>query len=277
MRRVVSVWLKGWPIARLMIAQAKGSFPSGGPADPVDSARPFVVVAEAPGGARIAALNGAAERAGLKAGGRLADARATVDGLQVRPADEGADAAALARLALWATRYTPLVEPFDGASGADGLFLDIAGAEHLHGGEEPLLADLARRLRAFGLPARLALASTPGAAWALARHEKGGTVVLPGGEAEALRPLPVTALRLPPETLAALRRLGLKWIGGLLDAPRAPLTKRFGPELLRCLDGALGRLPEPLAPVVPPPPTAPSARSPIPSSPGTRSSPPRRT
>ena len=253
MGRVVSVWLKRWPIARLLLAEAKRSGPSDGPADAVDPARPFVVAAEASGGARIAALNRAAERAGLKVGGRLADARATVDGLQIRPADDAADAAALSRLALWATRYTPAVEPFDEASGADGLFLDIAGAEHLHGGEGPLLADLARRLSAFGPPARLALASTPGAAWALARFGASETVVPPGGEADALRPLPVAALRLPPQTVAALRRLGLKRIGDLLDAPRAPLTKRFGPDLLRCLDGALGRLPEPLTPVVPPP------------------------
>jgi hypothetical protein len=42
------------------------------PADPapIDPAKPFVIEAEAPGGARIAALNGAAERAGLKVGGR---------------------------------------------------------------------------------------------------------------------------------------------------------------------------------------------------------------
>ena len=82
--------------------------------------------------------------------------------------------AALRRLALWATRYTPTASPWHAENGADGFFLDIEGAAHLFGGEEKLLADLAARLHEnFGLPARLAVAATPGAAWALSRfHDK---------------------------------------------------------------------------------------------------------
>lgn len=241
-------------MTRFLLTQSRDSPERAKPADrPINPIEPFVIAAEASGRPRIAALNPAAERAGLRSGQDLADARATVDRLQVRPADATADAEALARLALWATRYTPAVEPFDQASGADGLFLDITGAEHLHGGEAALLADLAERLRRFRLPARLALASTPGTAWALSRYGKQGAVVPPGAEPEALQALPVAALRLPSETVAACRRLGLKKIGDLLGTPRAPLAKRFGPDLLRLLDGALGCLPELLAPIIPPP------------------------
>ena len=209
---------------------------------------------EAAGGPRIAALNEAAYAEGLTVRDLLADARAKVTTLQVRPADPAADDAALRRLALWATRYTPTVSPWGEENGADGFFLDVAGASHLFGGEETLLADLISRLDRFGLPARLAIADTAGAAWALARFHPDDVAILPSGqETEALAPLPVAALRVSPDTSATLRRLGFKRIGTLVDKPRAPFAARFETELLQRLDQAFGRLPEPLPPITPPP------------------------
>ena len=200
-------------------------------------------------------MNAAAEAAGLAPGQSLADARTKAGVLQVREIDAAADAAALQRLTLWATRYTPTASPWNEENCADGFFLDIEGAAHLFGGEETLLADLAARLsRNFGLPARLAVADTPGAAWALSRfHDNPCITLASGGEAAALSPLPVEALRLSPETCTALRQLGFKTIGALLDKPRAPFAARFPAELLRRIDQALGRVDEPLIPVVPPP------------------------
>jgi protein ImuB len=200
-------------------------------------------------------LNAAAEVLGLATGDLLADARAKAEFLQVRDADPAADDAALRRLALWATRYTPTASPWNEDNGADGFFLDITGSAHLFGGEEKLLADLAARLQKnFGLPARLAVADTPGAAWALSRFHKTPAFVLPcGQEAAALAPLPIAALRLAPDTRATLRRLGFKTVGMLLDKPRAPFAARFPTELLRRVDQALGRIDEPLVPVVAPP------------------------
>jgi protein ImuB len=180
--------------------------------------------------------------------------------LQVRAVDEAADDAALRRLALWATRYTPTASPlckdiWSEENGADGFFLDIEGAAHLFGGEEKLIADLSSRLeKSFDLPTRFAVASTPGTAWALSRFHAASCCILPAGqEAEALSPLPVEALRLSSETCATLRRLGFKSVGALLEQPRAPFAARFPAELLRRLDQALGRVDEPLVPVVAPP------------------------
>ncbi len=58
-------------------------------------------------------------------------------------------------------------------------------------------------------------------------------------------------MRLSPETVAALARVGLKRIGDILDMPRAPLAARFGADLIRQLDRALGREREPLSPRLP--------------------------
>ncbi|TXM89697.1 DNA polymerase Y family protein, partial [Methylobacterium sp. WL122] len=161
-----------------------------------------------------------------------------------------ADAAAFARLCLWAQRYTPSVVPFGPAEACDGLYLDVTGADHLMGGADKLVADLAARLARAGIPARIAVADTPGAAFALARHGREEMACVPSDETEQiLRPLPVEALRCEPAVAVALKRLGLRRIGALLDAPRPPLARRFGEALLLRLDQATGRRPEPLSPI----------------------------
>jgi protein ImuB len=247
MARIVSVLLHRWPIQRLLAAQARN--PS---ALAIDPKRPFVLSLDISGTPRIAALNDAAERAGLVRGDALADARAKVDGLQVHAANPVCDDAALRKLALWATRYTPAVSCWGEENGADGFFLDTTGAAHLFGGEEKLLADLHARLMHFGLDARLAIADTPGTAWALSRYSRIG-IIESGKEAEALAPLPVEGLRLSHDTYITLRRLGFKRIGALIGTPRAPFAARFEKELLRRLDQALGYASEPLDFIVAPP------------------------
>lgn len=221
--------------------------------EPVDPRLPFALAC-AQDTASILAVNRAAEAEGVTAGMRLADARARIGFLQVRTHDPAADAEALAKLALWATRYTPSAAPFAEDIGADGVFLDITGAAHLLGGEAALLEDLGQRLAAFGLDARLACAATPGTAWAAARFiRQTSPIVASGAEAETLAPLPVEALRLDAETALTLRRLGLKRIGALMHHQRAPLAARFEKLLLRRLDQALGRSTEPLPFLAPPP------------------------
>jgi protein ImuB len=249
MSRIVSVWLPHWTIKRFLMAQAISSA-----GKPIDPERSFVLAIPATGGLRIAAMNEAAEAAGIVVGDPVADARAKADNLQVRAADSAADDAALHRLALWATRYTPTASPWLEENGADGFFLDIEGAAHLFGGEKSLLVDLAGRLDRFGLPARLAIADTPGMAWAMSHFAAAPQSILPaGGEAAAISAMPIEALRLSGETRALLRRLGFKSVGALLDKPRAPFAARFADELLRRLDQALGRRDEPLTPVTAPP------------------------
>ena len=162
------------------------------------------------------------------------------------PEDQAADARLLDAIADWCQRYTPLVAP----DPPDGILLDIGGCAHLFGGEEKLCDDLLARVTAFGFSARAAIAATIGAASAAARFAD-AAVTGAGEERELLTPLPLAALRLPADTVAALARLGLKRIGDILDLPRAPLAARFGTDLLRKLDRALGREDEPLSPLLP--------------------------
>lgn len=184
----------------------------------------------------LAAVTAAAARDGLRPGQRLADALASFPDLPVDPLDAEATAAALTRLAARCRRWSPLTAP----DGAAALLLDVTGVAGLFGGEEGLMADIAAAFTSFGLSYRLALADTPGAAWAWAGFGEGG--ILPvGALRQMLAPLPVAALRLAPEVLAGLHKLGLRQIGALLDQPRAPLANRFGQEAVRRLDAVLGR------------------------------------
>ena len=247
MRRIVSVWLPRWPILRFLTAQ--------GSCKAIAPDRLFVLTIEASGGPRIAATSSAAEKNGLFIGQTLSDARAKAGGLlQARALEPDLDAEALRRLTLWATRYTPAASPWGLENGGDGFFLDITGCAHLFGGEAALLDDLIKRLKTFHLSARCAIAGTAGAAWALSHYSPSLPLCLAEGkEREAVRPLPVKALRLSPDTHSALHRLGFKRIGKLIDAPRAPFAARFESELLKRLDQALGARPEALHYISPPP------------------------
>lgn len=210
---------------------------------------------------RVAAANRAAEAAaGIVPGLPLTDARARLPDLRAVPAEGGADMEALAALGDWCGRWTPWVA-LD-AAGPDavfgaghGLWLDITGCAHLFGGEAEMLSDMTRRLARFGFAARAALADTPGAAWAVARHgavchggKKHGQVVAPGKTRAALAKLPLKGLRLATVEADGLERLGFRAIGDLYGIPRGALARRFGEGVMHRLDQALGREDEPLSP-----------------------------
>lgn len=192
---------------------------------------------------RLTALNERAERIGLKPGQGVAEAKAICPALDVIEEDPTADRKLLEAIADWCDRYTPLVA----IDGKDGLFLDITGCAHLFGGEEALLEDILIRISRLGLDVRGAISSAPGLSWAIARFEE-SHIVPPEAMEEALAPLPVASLRLGEETIAALQKLGLKQVGDLLAAPRAPLARRFGASLLLRLDQAVGLVEEPISP-----------------------------
>ncbi len=173
-------------------------------------------------------------------------ARALVSDLDFRPAEPEADAALLDRLALLAVRRW---SPIAAVTPADGLWIDLAGCDHLHGGEEQFCRRLLAFCRRAGFTARIAVADTPGAAHALARFGRDDlTCVEPRRTVEALSPLPVAALRLAPTALTAARKFGFERIADLLPVARGPLARRLGLAAITRLDQALGGMGEPITP-----------------------------
>jgi len=210
----------------------------------VPSNHPFVLTADSHRRRLLTRVDGAAAAAGLSAGISLADARTLVPDVIVQPDDPAKTATLLARLADWCGRYTP----WTSIDEEDGIWLDTAGCAHLFGGEEALLKDLLTRLSHLGFSAQAALASTPGAAWALARFADEPIIVEEDETRRRIASLPVAGLRLMPEVASSLSRLGLRRIGDLYSLPRAPFAARFGEETARRLDQALGRVSEPISP-----------------------------
>ncbi len=172
-------------------------------------------------------------------------AQALIPGLIVRDADPTGDAAALDRLAVWALRrYAPVCQA-DG----DGLAIDATGAAHLKGGEAAMLADLRTRLCGAGIEADAAIGPTYGSAHAVVRFRRDMRIIDPDTVDAAVGPLPLAALRLPPDLIVSLKRMGFERVADVAHRPRAPLLHRFGPDLGRRLDQAYGRTDEPLLPV----------------------------
>src|SRR5687767_15229532 len=101
MRRVVSVFLPTWPTDRFR--RRNGGEP---PRD-----RPLVTALREGSRRVLAAADVAAQKLGLRPCMTVAHAQALVPDLMVIDASPHEDAQALARLALWALRYAPIVAP----------------------------------------------------------------------------------------------------------------------------------------------------------------------
>ncbi len=195
----------------------------------------------------ITALDINAESLGVRIGMAVTKAQALVPGLIIADSDPAAETEGLTKLAFWALQR---ISPVVAADPPDGLVIDTTGADHLHGGEEAMLSDMIKRFAVSGVEARASVADTWGAAHAAARFLARPAIIVPPGEAEAmLQVLPLQALRLDSGTVTGLHTLGFETVGELLAQPRAPLTLRFGPELGRRLDQALGLVSEPVDPV----------------------------
>ena len=216
--------------------------------------KPFVLIADTAHGPRIEATNRPAASAGARVGMMLADARTLCPEIITAAADPAGDLIFLEKLAVWARRWGP----WSALDGIDGLLVDVTAVAHLFGGEDKLLDDAVAAFTQREVDMRCAIAPTAGAAWALARHAASGTILHRSEDMAArLGELPVAALRLDQDILTVLRRLGLKKLGELSTIESDAINRRFrnrkspsANPLIR-LDQLLGRIPEPLLPVIP--------------------------
>jgi protein ImuB len=208
-----------------------------------NNSEPSIVVAKQNNALQIFALDDAAARLGLDVGLPLANARAICPDVQVYDADEAADLHALNAIADWCDRFTPLVA----LDPPHGLFLDITGCVHLFGGEAAMMRLLCGVLTTQGFAVSAAIAGTAVCARTLTRHAH-GRIIRAGEEAEAVRPLPVSALGADAAVVTGLRRAGLKTIGDVADRARHEITARFGARFTALLEQALGQSDAPISP-----------------------------
>ncbi len=278
-RRILSLWFPRLAAERVLRAD-RGRIE-----------RPFAIVAERNNTLTLASLSAEAEAEGLSAGQSLSDARAFCPELMTQPASPEQEASFLLALSRWAGKYSPWVASQPPAAlllditGCAHLFGGEAGlAEAIRTDSEALcmtvhigIADTvgaAWALARYAGTASVAHRSGDaieqearatrsrafkrrnwergGAAPARAVHITAASVAPTGQTRAAIALLPLPALRLEPETCAKLARLGIRTIGDLTGLPRASLARRFGADVVRRLDQALGAEPEPISPGGPP-------------------------
>ena len=279
-RRILSLWFPRLAAERFL--RLDRGLPPG----------PFAVVGEDHNAQVLMSLSVEAEALGLTRGQPLRDARAMCPELQTRLANPRLDAAFLGVLRRWAGKFSPWVaeEAPDSLiidlTGCAHLF----GGERplIHQVEEDCadlglsvqvgIADTVGSAWALARYAGLGASSDRSgdaidqeayatrARASRRRHwERGGPapgasqpvntthrIALPGQTRQAMAALPIAALRLDGDTLAALGRLGLRRVEDLAGQPRAGLARRFGKHLVRRLDQAMGVEPEPVSPARPP-------------------------
>lgn len=210
--------------------------------------QPVVLVAPQQNRILVRAANRAAEAQGVMVGMPAADAKAITSGLQVIDYPLNKESKLLRQLGLWCIRYTPIVA----TDLPNGLVLDISGCAHLWGGEKGYLKEIVLKLRDMGYDNRAAIADTTGAAWAISRYGKISPIIESGKQAEAIMNLSPAALRIQPEVLDRLYKLGFRYIKSFLTMQRTAMRRRFGEDFLLRLAQAVGTADEHLAPIIPP-------------------------
>ncbi len=210
----------------------------------------LAVLAGRANAARVVAATRIARRSGIRPGLTLAQARTRLPKLIARPRDPECERAAQEALLDVAESFSPRVE--DGEEGL--VYFDADGLDRHHGGEEELgrTLMLAAEKRA-GMPVRVGVAASKLAAHLAAGRPGSPHVVVAGGEAEFLAPMPLAQITPQAKTLVTLESWGIHTLGEFARLPEAEVVSRLGSagEDLQAI--ARGEDPRPLMPRQPPP------------------------
>ncbi len=265
-QRMACLWLPNWPIQRLVAVEPE-----------LRCQRLVLFRRDSRRGRLVSAASPLAQRAGIRVG--MPISRAEMGDCYLREHDSTVDRQALEELTERLNEFSPMVglESADEKSSRSSsrssrhsighlsgrsstrsgaspdttmdwkpssILFDLTGISRLFGGEENLARQLFERIQQLGYVPRLAIADTIGVAWGVSHFGTTGWSVIPPADHQAWSGLPLDALRLSAATVDTLQQLGLQRIDQLLLLPRDQLAMRFGDEIHRRLDQALGARPE---------------------------------
>jgi len=183
----------------------------------------------------VVAANAAAFEAGIQLGMTKAQV-AQFGNVQICMRSEAQEKAAHAALLDAAWSISPRVED----TVPDTVVLDLEGLTALFGADEKIARELARRMAAIGLAARVAVAANIEVAIHAARGFPGITIIPAGEEQQRLGALPVGVLTTEAETLDILERWGVETLQALAALPVLQLSERLGQEGVRLSELARG-------------------------------------
>jgi len=196
---------------------------------------PLVLISGAPPLWSVVAANPAAFEAGIQLGMTKAQV-AQFGTVQICMRSEAQEQAAHAALLDAAWSVSPRVED----TALDTVVLDLEGLSALFGVDENIARELARRVAAIGLAARVAVAANMEVAIHAARGFPGITIIPEGEERRRLGALRVGVLTTEAETLEILERWGVETLQALAALPVLQLSERLGQEGVRLSELARG-------------------------------------
>ena len=177
MARIACILIADFPVAAIVRA------------NPELRDRPVALSTGREGHAELTAVSACARTSGVRAGMTIAQARALVSGLIPIAPSPAAERSAHDAILDAAESFSPIVE--DGGPGC--AYLDLAGLAKIHGTEEQMAAELARRAAKVGIDAAIGIASSKEVAWLAARC--GGQRAIPAcKEREFLDWMPLDVL-----------------------------------------------------------------------------------
>jgi protein ImuB len=183
----------------------------------------------------VVAANPAAFDAGIQLGMTKAQV-AQFGKVQICMRSEAQEKAAHAALLDAAWSVSPRVED----TAPDTVVLDLEGLSALFGADDKIARELARRVAAIGLAARVAVAANIEVAIHAARGFPGITIIPAGEERRRLGALPIGVLTTEAETLEILERWGVATLQALAALPVLQLSERLGQEGVRLSELARG-------------------------------------
>lgn len=209
---------------------------------------PLALIAGTPQRRVLHAVNPTARTLGLRPGMSLTAAQALSRGFATTEYDPADEARWHQFLAAWAYRFSSQVS----LRNSNALLIEVGASLALFGPWPRFEARLREELTALGFRHRIVAAPNPAAARVLANLHDG--LAIDGEEPmrNALGQLPVERAGFAPAVATAFARMGLRTLRQVLALPRAGVTRRFPPEVLRHLDMLMGEQPMPLAWYQPP-------------------------
>jgi protein ImuB len=183
----------------------------------------------------VVAANPAAFAAGIQLGMTKAQV-AQFGNVQIGMRSETQEQAAHAALLDAAWSVSPRVED----TAPDTVVLDIDGLSGLFGSDENIARELARRVAAIGLAARVAVAANIEVAIHTARGFPGVTIIPAGEERQRLGVLSIGVLTTEAETMEIFERWGVETLQALAALPVLQLSERLGQEGVRLSELARG-------------------------------------
>lgn len=199
---------------------------------------------------RLAAVCARAFCAGVRPGQTSAEANAKLAGLQLEVVERTQVQQQLLVVAEIAAQFGT-VPSWNAQRDVDTVWIDVSGIGHLYGGERQLCEELAEQVRFLGHRVRIAVASGPQIAQAIARFGHSSVHIIDSeasASAEALADLPLASLPLDQGRIAWLGRLGIFQVRQLAQLPALAASSRLGPEALSVLQLVSGVDPLPLVP-----------------------------